>query len=65
MRKAASTSQLQHLVFKERLARGANFGHFPIIIGLLLGKAFFLGEPGLLLVMLLLIGLTFLSQFWS
>jgi hypothetical protein len=57
IRKAASTSQSQHLGFKDRLARGADFGHFPIAIGLLLGKVFFFGEPELPLVVLLFIGL--------
>jgi hypothetical protein len=33
MRKAASVSQSQQLGFKERLARGADFGHFPIAMG--------------------------------
>jgi hypothetical protein len=33
MRKAASVSQSQQRGFKERLARGADFGHFPIAMG--------------------------------
>jgi hypothetical protein len=60
MRKAASTSQLQHFAFKDRLARGADFGHCPIAIGLLSGKDFFLGEAELSLVEFLFIGLNFL-----
>ena len=37
-RKAASTSQSQHLGFKALLARGANFGHSFMAIGLFSGK---------------------------
>jgi hypothetical protein len=33
MRKAASVSQSQQRGFKERLARGADLGHFPIAMG--------------------------------
>jgi hypothetical protein len=61
MRKAPSTSQLLHLGFKDRLALGANFGHFPIAIGLLLGKVFLFGKLGLPLIGLLLIGINFLN----
>ena len=28
----------EHCVFKDRFARGADFGHFPIAMGLLRGK---------------------------
>jgi hypothetical protein len=62
MRKAPSISQLRHLGVKDRLALGADFGHFPIAIGLLLGKVFFFGEFGLPLIGLLLIGINFLSN---
>jgi hypothetical protein len=61
MRKAPSISQLLHLGFKDRLALGADFGHFPIAIGLLLGKIFFFGELGLHFLGLLLIGINFLN----
>jgi hypothetical protein len=61
MRKAPSMSQLRHLSFKDRLALGADFGHFPIVIGLLLGKVFFFGKLGLPLIGLLLIGVNFLN----
>jgi hypothetical protein len=56
---------LQHLGFKDRLARGADFGHFTIIVGLFFGKAFFLREPKPPLVTFLIIRTFFNVGFTS